>query len=382
MVDIPNKAFAARRSVCAVLQVDHVTYLGGISPVNWQMKSYKRAVKLVGVEYVDCACRGLMFVPPDCASWIFLREADGPLNISEVLTGLFPLLTSQEPPFREALDWFKLAYTADQVGDYVAPVSTVLAQSTVAEGDELLPALLSHLRRRYPEVYSSMMATCWAPEHREIHIREGVGLSGGTSVHSSIKFGAYADRSTNLSLAGINNPSPNLTTVYLDNPLVGPIPEPLEYVPVPGHLGQLSRYPLISIGGGPSTRCFKSCPPALPLLYITRPWMHPPTGRTQPRSEMQPSMGLGKTFGNLDTRGEPLEEFWPQGLERPNPPAYTNGHGGGGQESNWGPDVDSNRPRFFIIRKIGGNPWQNFGRRSRKGLNPPRTPTGTGGGVR
>ena len=140
VVDIPNKAFAARRSVCSVLQVDHVTYLGGISPVNWQMKSYKRAVKLVGVEYVDCACRGLMFVPPDCASWIFLREADGPLNISEVLTGLFPLLTSQEPPFREALDWFKLAYTADQVGDYVAPVSTVLAQSTVAEGDELLPS--------------------------------------------------------------------------------------------------------------------------------------------------------------------------------------------------------------------------------------------------
>ena len=87
------------------------------------------------------------------------------------------------------------------MGDYVAPVSTVLAQSTVAEGDELLPALLSHLRRRYPEVYSSAVATYQAPDRREIQIREGGGLSGGARVHSSIKLGAYAGTFTNISLA-------------------------------------------------------------------------------------------------------------------------------------------------------------------------------------
>ena len=55
----------------------------------------------------------------------------------------------------------------------MAPVSTVLAQYAVAEGDELFLALLVHLRRRYPEVYRSTVATCRAPERREIHIREG-----------------------------------------------------------------------------------------------------------------------------------------------------------------------------------------------------------------
>ena len=53
-------------------------------------------------------------------------------------------------------------------------------------------------------------------------------MSGGTSVNSSFKLGAYAGRLANLNLAGINNPIPNLTTVYLDTPLVGPTPEPLE----------------------------------------------------------------------------------------------------------------------------------------------------------
>ena len=37
---------------------------------------------------------------------------------------------------------------------------------------------------------------------------------------------------------------------------------------------------------------------------------------------------------------------------------------------------------FFSIRKIGGNPWQNFGHRARKGLTPQCTPTWTGGGGR
>ena len=119
----------------------------------------------------------------------------------------------------------------------MAPASTILVQSTVAEGDDLFPALLAHLRRRYPEVYGLGMETARENEDRDTILEEGEGLSGGnSSVHSSIKLGAYAGRLDNLNLSGINNPSPNLTTVYLDTPLVGPTPEPLEYVPSPGHL--------------------------------------------------------------------------------------------------------------------------------------------------
>ena len=125
----------------------------------------------------------------------------------------------------------QFAYTADQAGDYVAPASTVLAQSAVAEGDELFPALLAHLRRRYPEVYGSAVCVCREPECREIQIGEGEGLSGGnSSVHISTRLGAYTGRSANLNLLGMNNPSSNLTTVYLDTPLVGPTPEPLEHI--------------------------------------------------------------------------------------------------------------------------------------------------------
>ena len=85
-------------------------------------------------------------------------------------------------------------------------------------------------------------------ERRELILGEGEGLSGGTSsINISIKLGAYTGRLDNLNLAGINNPIPNLITVYLDTPLVVPTPEPLEYVPSPGRLGHPSGYPLTII---------------------------------------------------------------------------------------------------------------------------------------
>ena len=72
-------------------------------------------------------------------------------------------------------------------------------------------------------MYSSAVDMSQAPERREIKIGEGGGLSGDTSsVNSSIQLGAYAGRLGNLNLARINNLSPNLTTVYLDTPLLGP----------------------------------------------------------------------------------------------------------------------------------------------------------------
>ena len=49
-------------------------------------------------------------------------------------------MTGRAPPFEEALNWSQLAYTADWMGAYVEPASTVLFQYAVVEGDELFPA--------------------------------------------------------------------------------------------------------------------------------------------------------------------------------------------------------------------------------------------------
>ena len=97
----------------------------------------QEGVKSAGTEYVELACRGLAFVPLYCASWILQREADRPLNVFKASTGLFPLLTGQDPPFEEALDWLQFANTVDRAGAYVVPASTVLSQSAIAEGGEL-----------------------------------------------------------------------------------------------------------------------------------------------------------------------------------------------------------------------------------------------------
>ena len=70
VVETPHKAetFAARRSIRAVLRVDHVTHLGWMSPPNWQTKPCKRAGKMAGTDYCDLSCQGLNLAPPDCAA--------------------------------------------------------------------------------------------------------------------------------------------------------------------------------------------------------------------------------------------------------------------------------------------------------------------------
>ena len=184
----------------------------------------------------------------------------------------------------------------------MAPASTVLDQSAVPEGDELLLGLLAHLRRQYYEVYGSPEGTSRAHERRDIHIREGRGLShGNSSVLSGTKIGAYAGRLANINLSEINNPSPNLTTVYLDTPLVGPTPEPVKYVPSPGRLGQPSGYPPTSTG--PSIGGFRSPPPPPLPPYHTHPQMNPPTGPSQPRRVLQPATGQAIVFETSATRG-------------------------------------------------------------------------------
>ena len=134
MVEIPDKAFAAWRTVCAVPRFDHVIHLGGISTLDWNTKPYERAAKPAGTEYLDLDFWGLTFVPPDCASWLLQWEVDGSLNVFKASTDLFPLIMGREPPFEEALDWLQFTYTADRADAYVAPASKVLAQSAVVEG--------------------------------------------------------------------------------------------------------------------------------------------------------------------------------------------------------------------------------------------------------
>ena len=95
---------------------------------------------------------------------------DGPLNVFEASKSLSPLLTGQNPPFEETLNWLQFVYTMDRAGTFVAPASTVLAQSAVAEGGKLIPAFLAHLRRLYPKVCSPAVSMGWVPECRDFKL--------------------------------------------------------------------------------------------------------------------------------------------------------------------------------------------------------------------
>ena len=90
---IPPNFFTARRSILTVMRVDHIALLEGISLFDWQMNPCKRAEKWAGTYYVVLACRGLAFLPLDCASWLLGRESYVPVNFFEASTGLFPMLS-------------------------------------------------------------------------------------------------------------------------------------------------------------------------------------------------------------------------------------------------------------------------------------------------
>ena len=70
---------------------------------------------------------------------------DSYLTISEDSQMLFPLLAGLVAPSKETIYWIQFAYTADQTGAYLVPVSTVLDQSAVLERDPLFPAIWRHL---------------------------------------------------------------------------------------------------------------------------------------------------------------------------------------------------------------------------------------------
>ena len=170
--------------------MDHIAHLGGISPCDWQTKPCEQAEKAAGMEHLNLACWGLAFLPADCAAWLLGRTADRPANVFEASAGLFPMITGREPPFEAKLEWLQFTYTADWAGAYLAPVFTVLTKSAVAEGDDLFPVFLEHLRRQYPEVYGLVVDMAWAHERRELLLGEGGGLSSINSVNNSIKLGS------------------------------------------------------------------------------------------------------------------------------------------------------------------------------------------------
>ena len=111
------------------------------------------------------------------------------------------------------------------------PAPKILAQSAISEGGEPFPAILSHIQILYLEVYNSVVSLCWAPACREFPLGYyGEGLrSGNLSINRFSILGAYVGIFDNLSpsTARMNNPSPNLTNVYLYTPPVGPTPDPL-----------------------------------------------------------------------------------------------------------------------------------------------------------
>ena len=134
---------------------------------------------------------------------------------------------------------------------------------------------------------------------------------------SSLNLGVYAGRLDNLNLAGINNPIPNLTNMYLDTPLVGPTPEPLEYVPSSGRLGLPRGYYPSSTG--PRSDSDRQRPPPPPPPYNMHPRMRASLGRAQPLRVVH-ATGLGENSKILAPRGEPLEKFQSAALVRPSRP--------------------------------------------------------------
>ena len=171
-----------------------------------------------------------------------------------------------------------------------------------------------------------------APAHREFHLGEdGEGLSGGDLIINIFsELGVYAGRFKNItpSTARMNNPSPNLTNVYVATPPVGPTPELLEYAPPPGCIGLTHGYPHTITGGVPHAGALKSPP-------LTHPCLPGHTHRCIPPLVGGNHAGSFKKNHKCKIEGNPLKNI-SQGLERPKPPTHTPWHRGGGvRGSEW-----------------------------------------------
>ena len=99
--------------------------------------------------------------------------------------------------------------------------------------------------------------------------------------------------------------------------------------------------------------------------------MHPPIGRAQPRRVTH--------FSRVEKRGESLENFLPQVMERPNPPHARLWAQGGGAGKQLG-SLQRKQQAIKKIATLGGTPGKILAAGFGEAYPPARTPTGTGGG--
>ena len=87
------------------------------------------------------ACRGFNFLPQDAAA----RLLGAPWNITEVSQILSPLIPSQEPTYKKALNLLQFTYTGDRSSAYVAPGSTDVTFQNLAKGEPLFALAFQRL---------------------------------------------------------------------------------------------------------------------------------------------------------------------------------------------------------------------------------------------
>ena len=121
-----------------------MVHVEGVPPLDWQTMPCNSVGRKEDDGYL--ACRGLDFLYPDMSARLLVS----PWNIAEAYQLIFALLTSQAPPYEEALDWLQFSYTGDRSGAYVVPGSTKVTFQTSAEGGPLFALAFQHLCTLYP----------------------------------------------------------------------------------------------------------------------------------------------------------------------------------------------------------------------------------------
>ena len=76
---------------------------------------------------------------------------------------LLNLLASQEPAYKEAINWIQFASTGDWIWDYMAAASTVFFQSLLAERDPLFAPILEYLYQRFLGAYTLPTTSIFGP---------------------------------------------------------------------------------------------------------------------------------------------------------------------------------------------------------------------------
>ena len=158
VAEIPWVDFAVRSSIYAVPRADHKVHVEGVTPSLCKSMPCERVRKLQE-DRQNLACRGLTFVSPVGASHLLGRGT----NIAEASCFLFPLLSSWNSPYDEALNWLQFAYMSGRMGAYMPPASTDLAFSALVEGGALFTLALWRLQALYLGSYAHRSTSTIGP---------------------------------------------------------------------------------------------------------------------------------------------------------------------------------------------------------------------------